>query len=61
MLGTTFYNESIKKALVGFGTLFNNVNIEIFITYYSIFNSLGFVLRISMIFSVKSIALTAIT
>ena len=28
MLGTTFYNESIKKALVGFGTLFNNINIE---------------------------------
>tara|TARA_Y100000593_G_scaffold94411_1_gene193340 strand:- start:590 stop:1363 length:774 start_codon:yes stop_codon:yes gene_type:complete len=28
MLGTTFYNESIKKAIVGFGTLFNNINIE---------------------------------
>tara|TARA_Y100001938_G_scaffold13055_1_gene16224 strand:+ start:2061 stop:2837 length:777 start_codon:yes stop_codon:yes gene_type:complete len=28
MLGTTFYNESIKKALVGFGTLFNDIDIE---------------------------------
>ena len=28
MLGTTFYNESIKKTIVGFGTLFNNINIE---------------------------------
>ena len=27
MLGTTFYNESIRKALVGFGTLFNNIDI----------------------------------
>lgn len=28
MLGTTFYNESIRKALVAFGTLFNNVTIK---------------------------------
>ena len=28
MLGTTFYNESIRKALVAFGTLFNNVTIQ---------------------------------
>ena len=28
MLGTTFYNESIRKALVSFGTLFNNITIQ---------------------------------
>ena len=28
MLGTTFYNESIKKVLVAFGTLFNNISLE---------------------------------
>ena len=28
MLGTTFYNESIRKALVAFGTLFNNITIK---------------------------------
>ena len=28
MLGTTFYNESIKKAIVGFGTLFNNIELR---------------------------------
>ena len=28
MLGSSFYNESIKKALIGFGTLFNNIDIE---------------------------------
>ena len=28
MLGTTFYNESIRKALIAFGTLFNNITIE---------------------------------
>ena len=28
MLGKTFYNQSIRKILVAFGTLFNNINIE---------------------------------
>ena len=28
MLGNTFYNQSIRKVLVAFGTLFNNINIE---------------------------------
>ena len=28
MLGTTFYNESIRKALVSFGTLFNGISIK---------------------------------
>ena len=28
MLGTTFYNESIRKALVAFGTLFNNITLK---------------------------------
>ena len=28
MLGTTFYNESFRKILVAFGTLFNNISIE---------------------------------
>ena len=28
MLGTTFYNESIRKALVAFGTLFNGITIK---------------------------------
>ena len=28
MLGTTFYNESIRKALVSFGTLFNNIEVK---------------------------------
>ena len=27
MLGTTFYNESFRKILVAFGTLFNNISI----------------------------------
>ena len=27
MLGTTFYNESFRKVLVAFGTLFNNISI----------------------------------
>ena len=28
MLGKTFYNQSIRKILVAFGTIFNNINIE---------------------------------
>ena len=28
MLGTTFYNQSIRKVLVAFGTLFNNISID---------------------------------
>ena len=28
MLGTTFYNESIRKALVSFGTLFNDISLK---------------------------------
>ncbi len=28
MLGTTFYNESIRKSLVAFGTLFNGITIK---------------------------------
>tara|TARA_Y100000401_G_scaffold117480_1_gene126496 strand:- start:9 stop:1031 length:1023 start_codon:yes stop_codon:yes gene_type:complete len=28
MLGTTFYNSSIRKMVSAFGTLFNNINIE---------------------------------
>ena len=28
MLGTTFYNESIRKALVSFGTLFNDISVK---------------------------------
>ena len=28
MLGTTFYNQSIRKVLVAFGTLFNGINID---------------------------------
>ena len=28
MLGTSFYNESIRKALISFGTLFNNITIK---------------------------------
>ena len=28
MLGTTFYNQSIRKALVAFGTLFNDISID---------------------------------
>lgn len=28
MLGTRFYNESFRKVLVAFGTLFNNISIE---------------------------------
>ena len=28
MLGTTFYNESLRKALVSFGTLFNNIEVK---------------------------------
>lgn len=28
MLGTHFYNESIRKTIVGFGTLFNNIELQ---------------------------------
>ena len=28
MLGTHFYNESIRKTIVGFGTLFNNIELR---------------------------------
>lgn len=28
MLGTHFYNESIKKTIIGFGTLFNNIELR---------------------------------
>ena len=27
MLGTTFYHETIRKCVVGFGTLFNDIHI----------------------------------
>ena len=28
MLGTHFYNETIRRTVIGFGTLFNNVEIK---------------------------------
>ena len=28
MLGTHFYNESIRKTIIGFGTLFNNIELQ---------------------------------
>ena len=28
MLGSHFYNEAIRKTVVGFGTLFNNIEIQ---------------------------------
>ena len=28
MLGTKFYNQSIRKVLIAFGSLFNNINID---------------------------------
>ena len=28
MLGTYFYHEILRKTIIGFGTLFNNINIR---------------------------------
>ena len=28
MLGTYFYHEILRKTVIGFGTLFNNINIR---------------------------------
>ena len=28
MLGTQFYNEAVRKTVVGFGTLFNNIELK---------------------------------
>ena len=30
MLGTYFYNETIRKTVIAFGTLFNNIKIKRF-------------------------------
>ena len=28
MLGTQFYNEAVRKTVIGFGTLFNNIELK---------------------------------